>query len=105
VTAAPPVGNQQVVGHKEPGPGGYAEHIGSLLLRYRITNVIPPASNERDWASWQRMAQQFGEPWTAFNNCQLGARWAYYGQGESPTLQNIVLAAGALGLLWLACRE
>ena len=60
--AGPMVGDKQIVGHKEPGPGAYAESIDSVRLRYRITNVIPPVSNEHGWATWLRMVQQFGQP-------------------------------------------
>ena len=96
--AGPLVGNQQIVGHKEPGPGAYPEYIGSAVQRYQITNVIPPVSNQHGLLAWQRMADQFGDPWAAFDNCQHGARRAYYGRAESPTLIGLGLAG--LTLLW-----
>jgi hypothetical protein len=61
--AGPIVGNQQIVVHKEPGPGAYPEYIASVVQRYQITNVIPPVSNEHGIIAWQRMEQQFGDPW------------------------------------------
>jgi hypothetical protein len=102
--AGPVVGNQQVVGHKEPSPGAYPEYIGSAMQRYQITRVIPPVSNEHGMVSWQRMEQQFGDPWAALDNCQHAARKAYYGRPDSPTVNGIALGAG-LCLLWLASRN
>jgi hypothetical protein len=102
--AGPVVGNQQVVGHKEPGPGAYPEYIGSAMQRYQITRVIPPVSNGHGMASWQRMEQQFGDPWANLDNCQHAARKAYYGVPDSPTVNGIALGAG-LCLLWLASRN
>lgn len=103
--AGPLVGNQQIVGHKEPGPGAYPEHIESVVQRYQITNVIPPVSDEHGIVAWQRMADQFGDPWAALDNCQHGARRAYYGKAESPTATVIGIAAVLAGLWWLGSQE
>ena len=102
--AGPVVGNQQIVGHKEPGPGAYAEYIGTVVQRYHITNVIPPINNEHGIVVWQRMALQFGEPWAASYNCQHGARLAYFGKAESPTL-DFLKVAGCVGLLAWFSRD
>jgi hypothetical protein len=104
LVAGPVVGNQQVVGHKEPGPGAYPEYIGSAVQRYQITRVIPPVSSEHGMVSWQRMEQQFGDPWAALDNCQHAARKAYYGRPDSPTVTGFAFGAGLL-LLWLANRN
>jgi hypothetical protein len=101
--AGPIVGNQQVVGHKEPGPGAHPEYIGSAAQRYQFTRVIPPVSNEHGVISWQRMTQQFGDQWAALDNCQHGARRAYYGRAESPTL--VGLGVAGLALLWWLNRD
>jgi hypothetical protein len=99
--AGPLVGYEQVVGHKEFGAGAYPEYIGSALQRYQITRVIAPVSNEHGMISWQRMEQQFGDPWVASDNCQHAARRAYYGAPHSPTLNGIALVGAAALLLWV----
>ena len=96
--AGPLVGDQQVVGHKEPSRGAHPEFIASAAQRYQFTRIFPPVTDEHGRVSWQRMVQQFGAPWTAFDNCQHGARRAYCGRAESPTLAGLGLAS--LALLW-----
>ncbi|HLK21215.1 MAG TPA: hypothetical protein VKT81_19830 [Bryobacteraceae bacterium] len=89
----PVVGDHQIVGHKEPGLGACPEYLASVMQRYQITNVIPPVSNEHGLVTWQRKAQQFGDPWAPLDNCQHGARRAYYGKAESPTATGVGIIA------------
>ena len=96
--AGPIVGNQQVVGHKEPGSGAHPEFIGSAARRYPFARVIPPVNNEHGMVSWQRMRHQFGDPWAPLDNCQHAARRAYLGRAESPTVTLIFMGLLALPL-------
>lgn len=65
------------------------------MERYEITLVTPPVSYEHGMASWARMEQQFGQSWELVDNCQHGARRAYYGVAESPTLFSCASQASA----------
>jgi hypothetical protein len=104
--AGPLVGNQQVVGHKEPGAGTHLEWIDSAAQRYRFTEIVAPVNDYHGAVSWQRLQRQLGEQWAALDNCQHTAREAYYGVPDSPAVTTVVVGAGvSLFLLWLANRN
>jgi hypothetical protein len=103
--AGPLVGDQQLVGHKEPGIGLHLEPIESAMQRYPFTAIQAPVSDYHGALSWVRMEQQVGEEWTPFDNCQHAAREAYYGVPNSPTVNGLAVGAGCLFLLWLASRN
>lgn len=103
--AGPLVGNQQVVGHKEPGTGVHLEWMDSAAQRYRFTEIVAPVNEYHGAVSWQRLQQQLGEPWAALDNCQHTAREAYFGVPDSPTANGMAVAGGLLFLLWLANRN
>jgi hypothetical protein len=104
--AGPLIGNQQIVGHKEPGAGTHVEWIDSAALRYQFTEVMAPVNDYHGAVSWCRLEQQLGEPWAALDNCQHAAREAYYGVSDSPAVTTVVIGAGlSFALLWLANRR
>jgi len=102
--AGPLVDGQQVVGHKEPGVGTHIELIDEAAQRYPFAEIVAPVNDYHGAASWWRMEQQLGEQWDLLNNCQHGARRAYYGRAESPSLLGWGAAAG-LALLWWFDRD
>lgn len=104
--AGPLIGNQQVVGHKEPGSGTHIEWMESAARRYPFTEIVSPVNDYHGAVSWQRLEQQLGEQWAALDNCQHTAREAYYGVPDSPAVTSIVVGTGlSLFLLWLAKRN
>jgi len=104
--AGPLVGNQQVVGHKEPGLGAHVELIDTAAQRYPFTEIVAPINDFHGALSWSRMEQQIGDQWAGFDNCQHSARKAYYGVPSSPTVNRIAgVGASCLLLLWLANRD
>jgi hypothetical protein len=103
--AGPLVGNQQFVGHKEPGAGTHVEAIDSAAQRYQFIEIIAPVNDYHGAVSWSRLEQQLGEPWAALDNCQHTARESYYGVPDSPAVTGLAVGAGCLFLLWFAGRN
>lgn len=100
--AGPVIGDQQVVGHKEPGFGTHLEMIDSAAQRHPFTQILPPISNDHGVMSWSRMERQLGEQWGPLDNCQHAAREAYYGVRDSPTVTGIAVVGLTVFFLWLA---
>ena len=103
--AGPFVGNQQFVGHTEPGAGTHVEAIDSAAQRYQFTEIIAPVNDYHGAVSWSRLEQQLGGPWAALDNCQHTARESYYGVPDSPAVTGLAVGAGCLFLIWLAGRN
>jgi hypothetical protein len=101
--AGPVIGNQQYMWHSEPKVGTHAEPVESVLRRYSVSEVHPPANDFHGTLSLARIESQAGRPWAMLDNCQHRAREAYFGTATSPTANGIALAVGiGLFIKWLA---
>jgi hypothetical protein len=87
---------QQIIIHTEPEVGHHAEHADSFFQRYRLIAYRPPANDAHAGETVRRALARLGDSYDGvFDNCQHGARGAYFGRPESPIIN------GLFGLLAL----
>lgn len=100
--AGPLLNNQQMVLHKEQKIGGQIELLENAAQRYNFTEIVEPKSIEYGMQSFERMRQKMGSEWALLDNCQHAARYAFYGQVDSPSINGLAFGLTVIDAVLIA---